>query len=267
MEIVKAIILGLIQGVTEWLPVSSTGHMLLFDAIWPLRVSENCRNLFMVVVQLGSILAVIVLYFKTLWPFAKERKERHDTFVLWGKVLVASIPAGIIGVALDDVVSSVLSSWFVIAIALFVYGILFIVLEKCFVRKARVNSISELSIKDALLMGFFQLLAIVPGTSRSGSTILGGIVIGLSRPVAAEFSFFMAIPAMAGASLVRLFKCGFALTGSEWMLIFVGSMVAFLVSLVAIKALVAYVRGHDFSAFGVYRIILSLIVVLYFTLR
>lgn len=219
----------------------------------------------MVVVQLGSILAVIVLYFNELWPFKKERNESVRTLKLWGKVLIATVPAGIAGLLLDDIIDEKLSTWPVIAGALFVYGVLYLFLEKRIGVNVRVNSVDELTIKDSVFMGLFQMLALIPGTSRSGSTILGGLIGGISRPAAAKFSFFMAIPVMAGASLLRLLKSGFAFTAAEWAYLALGSLVAFLVSLVAIKGLMSYVRNHDFSVFGVYRIILAAVVVVYFT--
>ena len=265
IESIKVIILGIIQGITEWLPVSSTGHMLLFDQIMPLKLSSSFISVFMVVVQLGSIMAVVVLYFGELWPLKKDRSETVRTLHLWLKVMIATIPAGIAGLLLDNVIDEKLSSWPVIAAALFIYGVLYLFLEKKTGAKVRVRSIDELTIKDSIFMGLFQMLALIPGTSRSGSTILGGLIGGISRPVAAKFSFFMAIPVMAGASLLRLVKSGFSFSVAEWGYLALGSAVAFIVSLAAIKGLMSYVREHDFSIFGVYRIILSVIVVIYFT--
>lgn len=265
IESIKVIILGIIQGITEWLPVSSTGHMLLFDQIMPLKLSSSFISVFMVVVQLGSIMAVVVLYFGELWPLKKDRSETVRTLRLWLKVMIATIPAGIAGLLLDNVIDEKLSSWPVIAAALFIYGVLYLFLEKKTGAKVRVRSIDELTIKDSIFMGLFQMLALIPGTSRSGSTILGGLIGGISRPVAAKFSFFMAIPVMAGASLLRLVKSGFSFSAAEWGYLALGSAVAFIVSLAAIKGLMSYVREHDFSIFGVYRIILSVIVVIYFT--
>lgn len=267
METIKVIILGIIQGITEWLPISSTGHLLLFDELLPLNASESFKSVFMVVIQLGSILAVLVLYWSKLWPFKKDREERVKSFNLWGKVLVATIPAGILGVLFDDIIDEKLSTWPVIAFTLALYGVLYIFLEKKVQLKVRVNSLEEFSYKDSLKMGLFQTLALVPGTSRSGSTILGGMIMGISREVAAEFSFFMAIPVMAGASLLRLLKSGLGLTSAEWMYLALGSAVSFALSLVAIKALVSYVRRHDFSVFGVYRVVLAFVVVIFFSFR
>ncbi|MCR5732784.1 MAG: undecaprenyl-diphosphate phosphatase [Sphaerochaetaceae bacterium] len=266
MEYIKIVLLGIIQGITEWLPISSTGHLILFNELFPLNVSESFESVFMVVVQLGSILAVVVLYFEKLWPFKRDKKESMKSINLWLKVLVASLPAAVVGLLLDDIIDSKLSSPYIIALALFVYGVLYIYLEKKVKIKVNVESLEELSYLDALKMGAFQMLALIPGTSRSGSTILGGLISGISRPVAAEFSFFMALPVMAGASLLRLLKHGIGFTANEWVMLLIGSFVAFLVSLAAIKALVGYVRKHDFAAFGVYRVILSIIVVLFFTL-
>lgn len=266
MEFVKVIILGIIQGITEWLPISSTGHMLLFDEIAPLEVSPSFRSVFMVVIQLGSILAVVVLYFSKLWPFKKDKKERMASLTLWAKVLIASIPAAIGGLLLDDLIDEELSTWYVIAFTLALYGALYILLEKRAHIKVRVSSVEELSYIDSLKMGLFQLLALIPGTSRSGSTILGGMVCGIARPAAAEFSFYMAIPVMAGASLLRLVKSGLGFSQLEWIYLALGCIVAFIVSLLVIKGLMSYVRAHDFSIFGYYRIALAIVVVLYFSL-
>lgn len=267
VESIKVIILGIIQGITEWLPVSSTGHMLLFDELMPLEQSPEFISVFMVVIQLGSILAVLVLYWSKLWPVKKTREESMKTLRLWERVLIATVPAAVAGLLLDDIIDEKLSVWPVIAAALFVYGVLYIILEKKVRIKATVNSLEDISVTDALKMGAFQMLALIPGTSRSGSTILGGMICGISRPVAAEFSFFMALPVMAGASLLRLVKSGFAFTASQWGYLALGSAVAFVVSLLVIKALMSYVRAHDFSVFGVYRVILAIVVVCYFSLR
>lgn len=266
-EMIKVFLLGIIQGITEWLPISSTGHMLLFDELFPLKASPAFMSVFMVVIQLGSILAVVVLYFSKLWPFRKDRAEMKKSFTLWGKVLIASVPAAVVGLLFDDFIDSKLSTWPVIAAALIIYGVLYIVLEKKVNFRIRVRSLEEITPLDALKIGAFQMLALIPGTSRSGSTILGGIITGVSRPVVAEFSFFMAIPVMAGASLLRLVKSGLDFTMTEWVYLGAGSVVAFAVSLVVIRALVRYVREHDFSVFGIYRIILGVVVVLFFSFR
>lgn len=257
--------MGIIQGITEWLPISSTGHLILADEFIRLSGSDEFKSVFWVVVQLGSILAVVVLYWSVLSPFKRDRKERSEVFSLWGKVLVATIPAGVAGVLLDDLIDEKLSVWPVIALALFVYGVLYVVLEKKVRIKPRIREVSEVRMKDAFALGVFQMLALIPGTSRSGSTILGGILLGFERTVAARFSFFMALPVMAGASLLRLLKSGFSFSLEQWALMGFGTLVSFLVSLVVIRKLVDFVRSHDFSGFGIYRIILSIVVVLYFT--
>jgi undecaprenyl-diphosphatase len=270
LEIFKTILFGILEGITEWLPISSTGHLLLLDQFVTLKVSNSFKELFMVVIQLGAILAVIVLYFSTLNPFSfkKDAKEKKDTYILWLKVIVATIPAAIFGLMLDNIIETYLSIWQVIVAALFVYGVLYVIIEK---RKEgvkmRVLSLNDMSYRDALIMGLFQVLALVPGTSRSGSTILGGIISGIDRGVAAKFSFFMAIPVMFGASLLKLIKLGFDYSSQEYMILFIGCIVSFLVSLLVIKSLVSYVRAHDFSVFGWYRIILSIILVVVFLVK
>ncbi len=268
LEVMKALLLGIVQGITEWLPISSTGHLLLLDEVMVLSIGPKAKELFMVIIQLASILAVIILYFSLLNPFSpkKDRTEKTDTWILWAKVLVATIPAGIAGFLLDELMDTYLYKWQVIVVALAVYGLVYVVLEKKGrgTKEPRITSLGALSFKDAAAMGAFQMLALVPGTSRSGSTILGGILLGIERGIAAQFSFFMAIPVMAGASLLKLLKLGFSYTGDEYLLIAVAFMASFLVSLVSIKALVAYVRRHDFSLFGFYRIALALGVTIYF---
>ncbi|MGD1816459.1 MAG: undecaprenyl-diphosphate phosphatase [Pleomorphochaeta sp.] len=267
IEVLKSIIFGIIQGITEWLPISSTGHLLLLDKFITLNLSDGFKELFMVVIQLGSILAVLVLYFNTLNPFTKkkDKDEKRKTYNIWLKVIVASIPTGIIGVLFDDIVSEVLSTWQVIALMLFFYGVIYVILERFNKnRETRVNEIDELTYLDAFKMGCFQTLALIPGTSRSGSTILGGLIIGVKRTVAAQFSFFMAIPAMFGASFFKLLKLGYHYSSIEYLVLFVGTLVSFIVSLLIIKALINYVKKHDFSVFGWYRIIISIIVTLVF---
>ncbi|HKL60235.1 MAG TPA: undecaprenyl-diphosphate phosphatase [Sphaerochaeta sp.] len=268
LEVLKALLLGIVQGITEWLPISSTGHLLLLDEVIALGMGPNAKELFMVIIQLASILAVIILYFSLLNPFSpkKDKAEKTNTWILWAKVLVATIPAGIAGFLLDDLMDTYFYKWQVIVIALAVYGFVYVLLEKKGrgTREPRVTSLDALSFKDAAAMGLFQMLALVPGTSRSGSTILGGILFGIERSIAAQFSFFMAIPVMAGASLLKLLKLGFFYTSDEYLLIAVAFVASFLVSLVCIKGLVAYVRKHDFSIFGFYRIALALVVTIYF---
>ena len=274
LEILKSVLQGIVQGITEWLPISSTGHMLLLDQFLHMTVSDDpVRNqaffdLFKVVIQFGSILAVIVLYFHKLNPFSGKKSplERTDTWKLWGKVLIASIPAGVIGIAFDDLIDGVLSSPYVIAATLIIYGLLFIVLESLH-RKPKINSFGELNIPTVLLIGVCQMLALIPGTSRSGATILGAVALGCSRYVAAEFSFFMAIPAMVGGSGIKMLKFamdyGLGFSGLELAVLLTGTIVAFLVSLLVIKFLMSFIKKHDFKPFGYYRIALGLLVILY----
>ena len=272
-EVLKAILFGIVEGITEWLPVSSTGHMILLDEFLSLDVSEEFFEMFEVVIQLGAILAVLVLFFGKLNPFApsKTAEQKKGTWSLWFKVIVAIIPSGVIGILLDDWFNEHFYNYLVVAIALIVYGIAFIVIEK--VRKPQntvVDTTDKISYKDALLIGAFQTLAIIPGTSRSGSTILGAMLFGLSRTAAAEFSFFMAIPTMLGASAVKVLKFvadGATVSANEWIILAVGCAVAFVVSLVAIKYLMDYVKRHSFSAFRVYRIVLGALVIGYFLIR
>ena len=272
IEILKVVILGIIQGITEWLPISSTGHMILADTFLQLQQPKDFMDMFYVVIQLGSILAVVVLYFNKLNPFsrAKSRAERLSTFQLWFKVIVAILPIGVIGLLVDDWVTEHFYTPTVIAIALIFYGVLFISLEKRNHRvKPRIRNFEQLSYRTAVCIGILQLLAIIPGTSRSGSTILGAMLLSCSRFVATEFSFFMAIPVMFGASgykiLKFILKTGLAsITGFQWGLLLIGSLVAFVVSLFAIKFLMNFIRKHDFTAFGWYRIVLGIIVILFF---
>lgn len=272
IEILKVVILGIIQGITEWLPISSTGHMILADTFLQLQQPKDFMDMFYVVIQLGSILAVVVLYFNKLNPFsrAKSRAERLSTFQLWFKVIVAILPIGVIGLLVDDWVTEHFYTPTVIAIALIFYGVLFILLEKRNHRvKPRIRNFEQLSYRTAVCIGILQLLAIIPGTSRSGSTILGAMLLSCSRFVATEFSFFMAIPVMFGASgykiLKFILKTGLAsITGFQWGLLLIGSLVAFVVSLFAIKFLMNFIRKHDFTAFGWYRIMLGIIVIFFF---
>lgn len=272
IEILKVVILGIIQGITEWLPISSTGHMILADTFLQLQQPKDFMDMFYVVIQLGSILAVVVLYFNKLNPFsrAKSRAERLSTFQLWFKVIVAILPIGVIGLLVDDWITEHFYTPTVIAIALIFYGVLFILLEKRNHRvKPRIRNFEQLSYRTAVCIGILQLLAIIPGTSRSGSTILGAMLLSCSRFVATEFSFFMAIPVMFGASgykiLKFILKTGLAsITGFQWGLLLIGSLVAFVVSLFAIKFLMNFIRKHDFTAFGWYRIMLGIIVILFF---
>ncbi len=268
-EIIKSILMGIVQGITEWLPISSTAHLSLLNELVKMDVSEGFFRIFEVVIQVGSILAVLVLYFYKLNPWAKKKtdEEKKNTLMLWAKVAVASVPAAIVGLLIDDWLDGVLaqSAMWVIAATLLIYGVLFIWMEN---RKKtpKISSFEEMSFKTALYIGVFQMLALIPGTSRSGSTILGATVLGTSRVVAAEFSFFMAIPVMFGASGLKLFKAGldgslFTFTGFEWLLLVIGLVVSFLVSLFVIRWLIAFVKKHSFKPFGWYRIVLAIVIV------
>lgn len=260
LEIIKAILLGIIQGITEWLPVSSTGHMILFEYWFPFNFSKEFVDLFFVFIQLGSIIAVIVLFFNKLFPWSSPSKShQHNTFLLWIKIVIAAVPGAIIGLLFDDVIDTVLYTPLVIAITLFVYGVLFIYIEKTKKDHPK-NTLNLLTYRDAILIGLFQVLALVPGTSRSGATILGAIILGASRTVAAEFSFFLAIPMMFGASFLKLFKAGFVWSPLEWGVLATGTLVAFIVSLLVIKLLMDYVKKHDFTYFAYYRIALAIVV-------
>lgn len=267
MDIIKVIILGIIEGITEWLPISSTGHMILVDEFIKLNVSEEFKEMFFVVIQLGAILAVVALYWSKLFPFSFKEKVhiKKDTFSLWMKVLVAAIPAAAIGVPFDDKIDAMFYNYITVAITLIVYGVLFIIIENRNKTKVpAINNFSKFGYKTALIIGIFQILSLIPGTSRSGATILGAVLIGCSREVAAEFSFFLAIPVMFGASFLKLVKFGFNFSQSEIVILLTGMIVAFVVSILAIKFLIGYIKKNDFKAFGYYRIILGLIVVLYF---
>ncbi len=267
-EILKSILMGIVQGITEWLPISSTAHLALLDEVVKMDVSADFFRIFEVVIQVGSILAVLVLYFNKLNPWARNKndEEKKNTLMLWVKVAVASVPAAIVGLLIDDWLDGVLerSAMWVIAATLVIYGVLFIWMEN---RKKtpKIRNFEEMSFKTALLIGVFQMLALIPGTSRSGSTILGATVLGTARVTAAEFSFFMAIPVMFGASGLKLFKAGldgslFTFTGFEWLLLVIGLVVSFLVSLVVIRWLIAFVKKHSFKPFGFYRIALGAVV-------
>ena len=269
-ELLKVIVIGIIQGITEWLPISSTGHMILAEELLKLNVSDEFMEMFRVVIQFGSILAVVVLYFRKLNPFAlsKSKAEKRDTWTLWFKVLVGIIPAGVVGVLLDDWLDEHLYNYVTVAAALIVYGILFIVIEKWNKKRSLpTKTLSELTYKKSLAIGAFQMLSLIPGTSRSGSTIIGASILGCERPVAAEFSFFMAIPVMLGASLLKLVKFGFNFTSTELIVMAVGVVTAFVVSIAAIKFLMDYIRKRDFSVFGWYRIVLGIIVLIWFAVR
>lgn len=269
-ELFKVIIIGIIEGITEWLPISSTGHMILAEEFLHLDVSAEFLTMFNVVIQLGAIMAVVVLYFKKLWPFQRRVKGfqgfiKRDVWDLWMKVILAVIPAAVIGIPLDDWFTEHFHNYQVVSIMLILYGILFIVVENYNKhRQPVVTSFSQMTWKMALAIGMFQVLSLVPGTSRSGSTILGALLLGNSRFIAAEFSFYLAIPVMFGASLLKLLKFGFAFTAMETIILLTGMLVAFVVSILAIKFLMSYIKKNDFKAFGYYRIILGIIVLGYF---
>lgn len=267
-EIIKTIILGIVQGITEWLPISSTGHMILVDAFMPLQVYKDAAmnkefvDMFMVVIQFGSILAVLLLYFNKLNPFSPKKTavQKKNTWILWFKVAVAAVPAAIVGLLFDDIIDTLLYNPTTVAIALIVYGVLFIVIEKT-KKPATIKTLEDLDYLTALKIGAFQMLALIPGTSRSGSTILGATILGCSRKVASEFSFFLAIPMMFGASLLKLIKLKMSLDAAGITILLVGMVVAFVVSIIAIKSLMKYIRKHDFTIFGYYRIALGIIVI------
>ena len=276
IEILKVVFLGIVEGITEWLPISSTGHMILLDEFVQLQMSDAFKSMFSVVIQLGAILAVVVLYFGKLWPFQVPAKGqglkgwlKMDTINLWLKVVVSILPSAVVGIPLDDWMDAHLHTAPVVAAMLVVYGVAFIVIERR--RNASTQlcaeSVGEIDMRMALLIGLFQVLSLVPGTSRSGATILGGMLMGCSRAAAAEFSFYMAIPTMAGASLIKLIKFGLGFTAQEVIVLAIGCVTAFAVSVVAIKTFIGYIKRHSFTAFGWYRIVLGALVALYFLMK
>ncbi|MCD8089128.1 MAG: undecaprenyl-diphosphate phosphatase [Clostridiales bacterium] len=268
-EILKTVILGIIEGITEWLPISSTGHLILAQEFIKLNMTDEFCEMFDVVIQLGAILAVVVVFFDKLNPFSpkKTESEKTDTYALWIKVIIACLPAAVIGLLFDDLLDTYLYNSTVVALMLIIYGIIFIVVETVKGgKRPKFRSLESLPLSTAFAIGLFQVLALVPGTSRSGATIIGGLLIGCSRSVAAEFTFFLAIPVMFGASLLKLVKFGLAFTGSEIIILLVGMVVSFGVSILAIKFLLSYIKGNDFKVFGWYRIVLGVVVLLYFAL-
>lgn len=291
IEILKAILLGIVEGITEWLPISSTGHMIIIDEFVKLNVTPEFKEMFFVVIQLGAILAVVVLYWHKLWPFVSGKSQKHvrfqpdyqgengfihflnryvkwDTMEMWFKVLVAAIPAAVIGLPFDDKLDELFYNFRTVSITLIVYGVLFIVVENMNKgKRPKVRDFGHLTYKHAVIIGIFQILALIPGTSRSGATIIGAILIGTSRYVAAEFSFFLAIPVMFGASLLKMVKFGFTFQGNELVILIVGMVTAFVVSVIAIKTFMSYIKKKDFKVFGYYRIILGIILILYSILR
>ena len=285
IELLKVIFLGIVEGITEWLPISSTGHLILVEEFVKLDVSKAFWEMFMVVIQLGAIMAVVVLYWNKIWPF-QNKKPKHenvtkiekaagfvcrftkiDKMVMWFKILVSCLPAIIIGLPFDDFIEEKFNNWFVVAVMLMVYGVLFLLVEDYNEKRTvKVDSIADISWKMALYIGIFQVLALIPGTSRSGATIIGGILLGASRTVAAEYTFFLAIHVMFGASLLKIVKFGLAFSAQELIILGVGTLVSFVVSILAIKFLMGYIKKHDFRVFGWYRIVLGVVVMLYFTI-
>lgn len=285
IELLKVVFLGIVEGITEWLPISSTGHLILVKEFVKLNVSKEFWDMFLVVIQLGAILAVVVLYWNQIWPF-RNKKPQHvnvtkiektagficrfvkiDKMIMWFKIMVSCLPAILIALPFDNFIEETFNNWFVVSVMLIVYGVLFLLVEDYNAkREVTVNSIADISWKMAFLIGVFQVLALIPGTSRSGATIIGGILLGASRTVAAEYTFFLAIPVMFGASLLKIIKFGLAFTQSEVIILTVGTIVSFLVSILAIKFLMGYIKKHDFKAFGWYRIVLGVIVMLFFTI-
>lgn len=285
LELLKVVFLGIVEGITEWLPISSTGHLILVEEFVKLNVSKSFWEMFMVVIQLGAILSVVVLYWKDIWPF-RNKKPKHenvtkvekaagtlcrfvkiDKMIMWLKIMVSCLPAILIGLPFDDFIEKKFNNWFVVAVMLIVYGVLFLVVEDYNEKRTvKIHSIADITWKTALLIGIFQVLALIPGTSRSGATIIGGILLGASRTVAAEYTFFLAIPVMFGASLLKIVKFGFDFTFWELTILGVGTVVSFVVSILAIKFLMGYIKKHDFKAFGWYRIVLGIIVMLFFTI-
>ncbi len=267
LDILKSIIFGIVEGITEWLPISSTGHLILLNEFLKLEQGEAFFEMFQVVIQLGAILAVVVIYFHKLNPFSPKKtyKQKMMTVQIWIKVLIGCVPAGVIGLLFNDWIDEKLYHWYVVAAMLIVYGILFIVVENYQKgREPKVTKLSQLTLPMLLVIGVFQMLAMIPGTSRSGATIVGALMLGVSRGIAAEFTFFLAIPVMFGASALKLFKFGFHFTGMQAAVLIVGLVVSFVVSIIAIKFLLKYIKNHDFKVFGYYRIVLGIIVFLYF---
>lgn len=267
LELIKVIVIGIVEGITEWLPISSTGHILLMNELLQMKFSEEFESMFNVVIQLGAIMAVVVLYFKKLWPFAKKEKYfiKKDTFSLWFKIVVACIPAMVIGIPFDDKIEELFHNPPTIAATLIIYGILFIVIENRNAHKSpKITNLSQITYQMAFFIGAFQVLSLIPGTSRSGATIIGAMLLGSSRFIAAEFTFFLGIPVMFGASLIKVLKFGFDFTGTEMLTLFVGMVTAFLVSILAIKFLMSYIKNNSFKVFGWYRIVLGIIVAWYF---
>lgn len=264
LEIVKIIVIGIIEGITEWLPISSTGHMLIFDEFITLKMTESFKEMFFVVIQLGAILAVILTFFKKMWPFQFKNKEKgiikKETFSLWFKVIIAVIPSAVIGLLFDDFLDEYFYNPLVITIMLILYGVLFIVIETLNKKRSpKTEKLEDITYLTALYIGLFQVLSLIPGTSRSGATIIGALLIGVSRVASAEFTFFLAVPTMVGASLLKIVKFGFAFTSTELLVLLIGMAVAFIVSILVIKFLMGFIKKYDFKVFGYYRIALGLV--------
>lgn len=267
IEILKVIFLGIVEGITEWLPISSTGHMLLVDEFLQLNASQEFKNVFFVVIQLGAILAVVLIFWHKMWPFQFKDKSKPtlkmDIFTMWIKVVIACIPGAIVTILFDDYIEAHFQTPLVIALALIIYGIAFIVIERWNkTRDPKIATLGDITYQTAIMIGLFQVLSIVPGTSRSGATIIGALIIGVSRVAAAEFTFFLAVPVMFGLSFLKILSFGLNFTGYELMLLFIGSFVAFIVSIVVIKFLMSYIKKHDFQVFGWYRIVVGILVIL-----
>ena len=269
IDVLKVIFLGIVEGITEWLPVSSTGHMLLVDEFIKLNITPEFKEMFFVVIQLGAILAVVLIFWNKMFPFQFSDKRKpiikYDIFSMWFKVVVACIPGAVVTLLFDDFIEAHLHTAVVIALTLIIYGVAFIVVEnRNRHRRPKIRKLDEITYQTAFIIGLFQVLSIIPGTSRSGSTIIGALIIGISRVAAAEFTFFLAVPVMFGLSFIKLIKFGFAFTGAEVATLAIGTITAFVVSLFAVKFLMGYVKKHDFKVFGIYRIILGIIVLIYF---
>ncbi len=263
LELLKVLVLGVVEGITEWLPISSTGHMILIDEFIKLDCSDAFKDIFFVVIQLGAFAAVALRYFKRLYPFDSKlsKNKQKEIWDLWIKIIIGCIPAGVVGILLDDLIPN---SVLIIAIALIVYGVLYILIESNNKKEIKIKKVKNMTVLDAFKVGLFQTLAVVPGTSRSGSTILGSLLMGISRPAAVEFSFFLALPVVAGQSFIKILKYGFVFTLDEIAIMVFGSIVAFVTSVLVIRFILDYVKNHDFKSFGIYRIVLGLLVLIYF---
>lgn len=263
IEIIKSILLGIVQGITEWLPISSTGHLIIFESFLQMNFQKEFIDTFFVVIQLGSILAVIILFFNKINPFQKNKEEVKNKISLWLKIIIASIPVAICGFLFENKIDELLYNPFVVAVMLILFGIVILLVEK-YKQKFVIEDIKDITFKLAFFIGVFQVLALIPGTSRSGATIVGALILGLSRKSASEFSFILAIPALLGAGLIKLLKMGFAFSLTEWIILTIGVATAFIVSILVIKLILNYIKKHDFKVFGYYRIILGIIILLFF---